>query len=159
MTWRVWFWLSVALAVLAGPALAQDRPETIDLKEVPFHVRLPPGFHVERRMGPDFDVYYFNRGDKTFVGAYIGFAPGFPTKYVGEGMERRPEGRLQQVVSCSGSDVMRRDVLFVMNPGFVHAWRLAVSAAERTEADAILLSIGFDDWPTPLTAAQLKRCP
>ena len=142
-----------------GAAQAQKGVD-VDPSQLPFHVSLPPGFHVEKTLGPDFDVYYFERGDRTYAGAYVGFAPSFPVKYRGTGADRQPDGRVQQLVSCSGGQPVKREVLFVVRPNYlVHTWTIDVGPSERGKAEDILLSIGFSGWERPLTRAALEPCP
>jgi hypothetical protein len=82
--------VTLLAAFAVCPAFAQNAPapqqpprKTFDMGGV--IVTLPTGVKVEKRRGPDFDLFYFTTAEKDAKGkprqilfAYIGFAPGFP---------------------------------------------------------------------------------
>ncbi len=144
---------ALALGVLAvGLAGAGHAPEP-----PPFAVSLPPGFTTRVSEGPDFTVWYFEKGGKAFAGAYAGNFPQFPVK---TGADREPVGPYQQTVVCAGSEVKRRDILLVLKqdfPRLIHAWTVDLPAADRASAEAILTSIHTAGNPG-VPASALQRC-
>ncbi len=133
-------------------ALALDVAPDPEATSLPFEVALKPGISVRVSEGPDFDVYYFQRGEHTLGGAYVGFAPDFPKGSL-PGRKRIVEGGIEQIVDCEGDRAVSRQLLIPRQGGVIHAWSLNGDAAERAEAEAILASIhpdGSGARPTPL---------
>ena len=132
-----------------------------DPAHLPFDVKLPAGFTTKVSQGPDFTVYYFSKGSRTFVGAYVGNYPQFPVKTHGERMQRQVDGPVQQTVVCDHGVVGRRDILLVLNssfPDLIHAWTMDLPPKDRPLAEAILTSIHTADHPGVAPTA-LASCP
>ncbi len=152
--WSVGLFVCFALANLG----AAGTTKIVASNRLPFHVDLPTGFHVEHLVGPDFDVYYFNQGKRSFAGAYVGTAPHFH--------DPCPEKEVCQSVVCVDHRPVRREVLYLIKqdpyrfPISLHAWTNEVAnAQERGKAEAILLSIRGPGHGDALSIDQLKSCP
>jgi hypothetical protein len=142
---------------------------------LPFQVSVPDGFEVVVRDGPDFTLYYINKGEVTYVGVYDGFFPQW-------GDVSGPW--VQQDVTCKDGQPIERNVLLRFGglPGVdakvinqdgkpagetalrvetndtrvLHVWALE-GDGRRLQAEAILASISIPGNPG-LRLADLKPC-
>jgi hypothetical protein len=72
---------AAALCLAALSSLPGAQAREVAQPALPFTLDLPEGFTVRARpRGPDFDVYDVMKGDKGYVGIYVGGFPSFPIK-------------------------------------------------------------------------------
>ena len=155
---------AVALAVLLAPAsgaLADPPPAPIvDPAALPFAVTLPPGVTVAMSNGPDFTVYYFQKGEQTLGGAYVGYAPQFGADLQSPGAAT---GFSEQRVKCDHGHILSREIAIRFAQGsteIVHAWTVEgpPQDADAATADAILATL-HPPGRAPLTLYGPGKCP
>ncbi len=144
-------------ALAAGSGSAAPPPtETVDPAKLPFQVTVPPGLRVEELRGPDFLVFYFNQGDQTYAGAYLGFAPSY------KGDRPKTHNGISQLVRCENGRPVEREALFYIGDAgrddYIHAWTAPVPGQDISESESILLSIRVPGVNDGLTRDKLKAC-
>jgi hypothetical protein len=134
--------------LLAAPAAMAEGAEP-----PPFQVTLPDGVSTRVQRGPDFTVFYFDQGDVTFAGAYLGNYPMFSPDPNG--------GAIQQKVECKGAVVVKREILLPLkyerSTSYIHAW--TVAGADPATAEAILRSIRWPGKNDGVGSTPLMACP
>ncbi len=142
--------LGVGLAMLVAGSAAMAETNA----KPPFEVTLPAGVTTLVNPGPGSTVYYFQKGQVTYAGAYVGNFPTFKPDPNG--------GPVQQKVHCQGGTVLRREVLLVLKypqgNAYVHAWTVGGAQANRLTGLAILRSIRMLGQNDGLASVPLKTC-